>query len=166
MQSLKYFAPVGLIILFVLMGVALTAEGQSTFKGPTRQAATFDNFTFFSATTTSATSTNTTDGGGYLLTAGAKKLVWYFSRGGATGANTGSSKFEVECSPDGTNWYDFNRLFLTDTAQTASSTIWITAATSTVVASMDLEDHACYAVRAQVVEVTDGEHTAKAYAEF
>lgn len=123
--------------------------------------------TFFTATTTSATSTaNILREEQRLTVAGAKKVVFYFSRGGATGPNTGSSKFEVEVSPDGTNWYDFNRLFLTDVSQTATSTVWITAATSTVVASLDIEDSAFLYARCQVVEVTDGEHTCNGYAEF
>jgi hypothetical protein len=123
------------------------------------------NYTFFSATTTSATSTATTDGTGAFKVVGAKKLHFYFSRAWGAG-NSGSSKFEVEVSPDGTNWYDFGRLLLIDASQTASSTVWISAATSTVQASLDLEDTTFHSVRCQVVEVTDGSHTCAASIEF
>lgn len=123
--------------------------------------------TFFSATTTSATSTaNAFPEERVFDIAGAKKLVMFFSRGGATGPNTGQSRFEIEVSPDGVNWYDFSRMFLTDLSQTATSSVTVAAGTSTTMASVDLEDSGFKYLRCQVVEVTDGDHTCKAFAEF
>lgn len=160
----------GMLVLAIVFGSALHASKASAanvalqLTTPTPNSYQFENF--FTATTTSATSTNITGGGGYLPIAGAKHVTFYFSRGGAYSANTGSSKFEVEVTPDGTNWYDFSRLYLMDTSKTATSTVWITAATSTVVASMDLDNQTFFGVRCQVVEITDGEHTCKAAVDF
>src|SRR5262245_10072309 len=67
-------------------------------------------FSFFNATTTNATSTN--GAGGYFKIAGAKNVELYFSRGGATGPNTGSSRFSIQVSPDGSSWYDYNDLLV------------------------------------------------------
>ena len=163
---------VSALVLGFLIGLAIVlaivvprGQAEVNFSSET-QTQNYQTFNFLSATTTTATSTNLTGGGGYFKIAGAKKVSFYFSRGGANGANTGSSKFEVEVSPDGTNWYDFNRLMLPNTTQTASSTLWITAATSTVIANMDLDYGTFYGTRCQVVEVTDGEHTCTAAAEF
>lgn len=162
--------------LYALLAVAVVL-GASVLAGvaAATQATVFKNqptgdsryHTFFSATTTSATSTqNVLPEEQRLDIGGAKKLVMYFSRGGSTGPNTGVSRFEVEVSPDGTNWYDFSRMYLTDVSQTGTSSVSISAATSTTVASVDLEDSAFKYLRCQVVEVTDGDHTCKAYVEF
>lgn len=161
----KLFASLLVAGAFLVSVASVYAVNATVFKNNPVDESRYH--TFFTATTTSATSTaNILREEQRLTVAGANKVVFYFSRGGATGPNTGSSKFEVEVSPDGTNWYDFNRLFLTDVSQTATSTVWITAATSTVVASLDIEDSAFLYARCQVVEVTDGEHTCNGYAEF
>lgn len=167
MKNLKYFIPT-----FLLLCGAAFAVAEVNFNEPITPGS-YQTFNFFKgggstnlATTTSATSTNIAEGGGYMKIAGAKKVVFYFSRSGALGANTGISRFEVEVSPDGTNWYDHSRLFLMDKDQTATSSVSISAATSTTVAELDLEDGAFYGVRCQVVETTDGEHTCKAAAEY
>lgn len=82
------------------------------------------------ATTTSATSTNITayfdssgrrvDGSADLR--GAKKAVVYFSQGGITSANTGTSTFRVQTSRDNTNWVNYSML-ITDTTNTNSQTL-------------------------------------------
>lgn len=144
---------------------------------------TFQEYTFFAtstdqtsfATSTSATSTsidpwfdsNGRKDNGYFVVQGAEAVTFLFSRGDTTGeGNTGSSKFEVEVSEDGETWHDFERLYLTDISKTATSTVWITAATSTVIANMDIADGAFYAVRCVIEEVTDGEHSCKATARW
>lgn len=166
---------VGSILALALTYVAVSlllfspspVQSAQTYSAPVLKDS-FVNHTFFSATTTSATSTTASNRGDRTVRLdGANKATFYFSRGDAGGAgNTGSSKFEVEVSPDGSDWYDFNRLYLTDTSKTATSTVWITAATSTVVASMDLLDNTFHFARCQVAEVTDGEHTCTASIEY
>lgn len=174
---------VGLVVLAsaLLFGPFL-GLGAISSDIPSVTVDTQRNYEFFAsttapstvATTTSATSTNIvaffdTAGrkdNGYFVIAGAEEVTFYFSRGGATSANTGVSRFEVEVSDDGTNWYDFNKLVLNDVSGTGTTTASIVAATSTTIASMDLSNHAFYAVRCIVVETTDGEHRCRATAEF
>lgn len=160
------FVTISSVVIFT----ANLAYGKITRDITTQPAGRFQDHSFFQATTTTATSTNlSVPADGAFRIAGAKKVTFYFSRGGTTGANTGTSRFELEVSPDGTNWYDFNRMMVdntaTSTAWTSTSTA-ITAATSTVIVSMDLFRNTFYAVRCIVYETTDGEHTCKATAEF
>jgi len=146
-------------------------------------SAVYWNYNFFAsttgqtnyATTTTATSTDitpywTTDGrkdNGYIVISGAEKVTFFFSRGGAVSANTGTSTFKVQVSDDATNWYDYGNLnSATSTTPAALSTYSIEAATSTVPLSMDLTNDSFYAVRCIVVETIDGEHTCKASVEF
>ena len=108
------------------------------------------------ATTTDATSSP------YYIT-GANRVTFYFSRSGTFSANTGTSTFKVEVSPDGTNWFAYDKLFWTNqsgttTTMTRVTQVGITAATTTKMSSMDLADDSIYAVRCIVVEGTDGEH--------
>lgn len=122
------------------------------------------------STTTTATSTNitafmTSDGlyrTGALDITGAKKITMYFSRGGATNPNTGSTNFKIQVSDDGTNWYDYNRLLGSDVSATATSSAWITAATSTLIYGVDITNQSFQFLRCIVVETTDGEHACKA----
>lgn len=153
----------------------------------------FQTYTFFAsstvqtdyATTTSATSTDITayfasDGrkdNGYFLIAGAEEVTVYFQRGDTTGqGNIGTSTFFIQASPDGTNWYDYNKLI--DNVTNANSqnltrvgsVIFSAAAdynnaTATKAYSLSPED-AWYAIRCIVVEGTDGEHTCKASAKW
>jgi poly(3-hydroxybutyrate) depolymerase len=125
------------------------------------------------ATTTTATSTNNAVQDQQLLRiAGAKKVTVYFSRGWG-GGNSGSSIFSVQVSPNGDDWYYFNKLqenaTSTKAATSASFTnnvVTITAATSTVVRSLDLTTDSFYAIRCVVVETTDGSHSCTVTAEF
>lgn len=133
---------------------------------PTKQNELSAPKTLLNATTTSAYSTDISAGGGYAVIAGAKKVEFYFTRGGATGPNTGKSVFSVEVTPDGANWYSFNKLVGSDVSATATSTVSIVAATSTVTVGMNIDHDAFYAARCRVVETTDGEHTCKVQVEF
>lgn len=124
-------------------------------------------YTFLNATTTTATSTNNAIGDGAFKIAGAKNVNVFFSRGGATSANTGSTLFKVQVSPDNVTWYDYNVMtanVATTTYPTAQSSFTISAATSTTIAK--LRDLGWYSMRVIVVETTDGEHTVRASAEF
>lgn len=120
-------------------------------------------YTFFTATTTTAIST--TDGSVGLDLNCAKKVTFYFSRAWS-GGNAGMSIFDVDVSHDATNWYDYGSLKIADAAKTGSSTPYISAATSTVIASMDLEHSTFSQVRCNVTEVTDGSHTCIAQVEY
>lgn len=132
------------------------------------------NYNFFAtttsqttyATTTSATSTNITSywdangrkDSGYVVLAGAEKATFYFGRTGV-GGNAGSSRFKIQVSKDGTNWYDYGNLnSATSTSPTGLSSHLISAATTTDLLSMDLVKNTFYAARCIVVETTDGEH--------
>lgn len=111
------------------------------------------------ATTTNATSTSivtyTDDSGrrdnGSLVLKGADTATFYFTRNGAVDS-TATSTFEIEVSPDGTKWIDYNKLIsnVTNTNTedlTRVSSIEIVGATSTTMVSMDLQHDAFQAVR-------------------
>ncbi len=133
----------------------------------------------FYATTTTATSTNiaawTNSLGqidkGYFVIAGAEDVLFYFTRGDQTGVgNSGSTRFSVQVSPDGTNWFDYAELGQITTSNTADGyftrvgTTTLPAGTSTQMWIMD--DLNYYAVRCIVVKVTDGEGSCKASANW
>lgn len=152
--------------LFMLLGFAVYAVAEVNFS-TTTQEDSYQNFSFLSATTTTATSTNLTGGGGYATIAGATEVAFVFSRGGATGPNTGSTQFKVQVTPDGSNWYDYNTLFqnaATGTAPTTLASVTIAAATSSVVTYM--QNLGWYGVRCIAVETTDGDHTCSAAITF
>lgn len=171
------------IIVAIFVAVALafgaypsfggTFNSQSGTASPTSDRGVV-RYTFFTATTTNATSTNIVaaydaDGrydDGSLDVRGAKKITFTFARGGATGANTGLTRFEVE-GYDGANWVDLNRLITNDVSGTATSTFSTTvAATTTSLVSVDLSQHSVQKVRCIAVEFTDGDHSCSALAEF
>lgn len=146
------------------------------------QTGKFQTYTFFAtstvqtsfSTTTSATSTSITgwtnsqgqlDTGKFIV-AGAKRVEFYFKRTGVNG-NQGSSIFYVEVSPDGTNWYPYNKLYLNGATSTptAMERVVLTG-TTTQIAAMDVFRDTFMAVRCKVVEVTDGEHSCSASADF
>ena len=181
MKISKFIFPAAIAFVMFVTAFALysTVSAYLTADVPT-PVSQYRAKTFFAtttamtwyATTTSATSTNITayndDQGridnGALDIRGAESVTWYFSRGGKNGANTGSSRFNVQVSPDcaisGT-WYDYSKLMQATSTVTQSSAT-ITAATSTLVYTMDLraENYSC--ARVVVVETTDGDHAASA----
>lgn len=187
----------------IILGVAILGLGifgglqvlaAISLSDPTVTPQTFRNYTFFAsttaptytATTTSATSTNivsfvnsSVDGGldtGMFIVKGAKKITVYFQRGDTTGqGNTGTSTFRIQVTPDGTNWFDYNKLVQnigTSTIRMSTSTVNLSGsaninlATSTQIYSMDNLLDTFFAIRCIVVEATDGEHTCKASAEW
>lgn len=154
---------------------AFASHASTTSTTPTVTPYTYQQFTFFSATTTSATSTNLTGGGGYLDIRGAKNVILYFSRGDTTGqGNTGSSKFMVQVSPNGTDWYYWGSWFENASSTVGFSSLTLTASTftipagtSTLVETMNLNNTGGFlGLRCIVIETTDGEHTCKATATF
>ena len=168
----------GIVLLIGACGIYVTSVGAFTTADQPTPVDQLVNKSFFAtstattwyATTTSATSTeitayNDTNGrldSGKLDIRGAEQVTWYFSRGGKIGPNTGATRFEVEVSPDGTTWYDFNRLIGTDGSATATSTVTISAATSTTVVHMNLDYGGYMFARCIVVEITDGDHACAA----
>lgn len=141
------------------------------------------------ATSTTATSTNINNwidsngrvDKGYFVIAGAKVVNFLFQRGGLIEANTGTTTFSVQVTnkpePSESDWYDYGALKAIATSSTAD--IYFTRvantnagasntnnhlATSTSLYTMD--DLGWYAVRAIVVEGTDGEHSVRATAQY
>jgi hypothetical protein len=155
-----------LAAIALLFGATIT-YGAVTSKIANQATGYSQNYTFFTATTTAATSTTlaTSNDPGFFTIAGAKKVELYFSRA-ATSSNTGTSVFRVQVTPDGVNWYNFSTLIGTDVSATATSTVTISAATSTTVVSMDVLKNAFYAIRCVSTFTIDGTETCKAYAEY
>lgn len=173
-----------IVTIVVTIGYQVHA-GAVSVAGPT-QTAKFVTYDFFAsstdaaviATTTSAVSTSVVPGytsegiydDGTLLIAGAKRVTFYFGRGDTVGTgNSGSSLFTVEVTPNGTDWYNYNKLIqntATSSVPTSLSSITIAAATSTVITSLDTANFGFLKARCRVVETTDGEHRCRATAEF
>lgn len=152
-------------MLVVTAGVAL-ASGAIAFYTNTPSGGSYQHDVLLAATTTNATSTNVAGGGGYSVIAGAKRVTMYFGRGGVVQPNLGSTRFSVQVTPNGTDWYNFGRLILgTSTTQGAQDSI-IVSGTSTVQASLDLRTDTFDGVRCIALETTDGEHTCSAAIEF
>lgn len=155
-------AALAFVAVLLFAGVVFAAIAPTRFTNkPTGNS---ELYPFFTATTTNATSNVTFDGSGAFNIAGAKKVEVYFSRTGNNG-NQGASTFTIEGTPDGTNWYAFNKLVqATSTAMQATGVI--AQATTTITFGLNLDYDPFLAIRCKVVETTDGEHTCKAYAEF
>jgi hypothetical protein len=120
------------------------------------------------ATTTTATSTNITafmdntygryvDGS--FNTTGAKKVTMYFSRGGATHANTGSTVYTVQGTKDGSTWTNIDQLVSATSTSVSNALVQssasITAATSTLVFGLDLDYVSYKSIRCIVYDTTD-----------
>ncbi len=108
---------------------------------------------------------------GTLDLRGANHAEVYFTRGGAFGAQTtGTTTFTVEVTPDGTNWYTFNRLVsattsplstISNTSIQSSALIGDTDgvtldATTTQRFSLDLNNEVYLAARCKVVTTLNG----------
>ncbi len=176
------------LFLSVMAIMSLTSglvSGAISNDAPTVTPATFRTYEFFAsstvptliATTTSATSTSIvaftdTEGRldrGYFVIAGARKVQVYVNRTGNNG-NAGSGTFKIQVtklatsSADSAVWYDFSKM-VQSTSTTAQQFIGVSG-TTTAMFSLDNLIGGYYAMRCIVVEVTDGEHSCSAYAEF
>lgn len=164
-MKIKYLIPLVVLLVLGALGLMGYRPSDSSSLGAVNPDTTtmpsghFVSKTLLNAATTSATSTGT------LRIAGAKKVNAYFSRAYG-GGNSGSSLFTIEVTPDGDNWYAFNKLLGSDVSSTATSSVTIAAATTTVMVAMDLDHDAFYALRCKVVETTDGTHTCAVTAEY
>lgn len=175
-----------LVVVFSGYYIKTAVGGIVSTASPAVQAGTFRTYDFFAsstapstiATSTSATSTNITpyftsagtyDDGSFSIN-GAKKVTVYFTRGDVNGTgNTGHSTFRLQITPDGTNWYDWDRLaqnVATTTNAMATSTVTLTAGTTTRILGMDFRYETFKAMRCVVVEATDGSHQCRASAEW
>lgn len=102
-----------------------------------------------------------------IVIAGAKRITLLFTR---ANHSAGSSAFDVDVSLDGTTYVDFNKLIsnVTNTnAQTKTrvGSVSLAADGSTMVA-MDLENDCLYSMKVNVVETTDGTHSALVMLEY
>ncbi len=178
-------------LIFVVVAIVVTTIGIITFgvrpaAGQITSAVNgawgaYTNYTFFAttsaqtvfATSTNATSTNLTtyqdangrmDNGSFNI-AGAKRVTLFFSRAWLSGTNVGTSTFRIEATPDGTNWYTFNKL-----VQSTSTTVQATTAfsgTTTQAFSMQLTDETYKAIRCIAnVASTDGQNSCSAAASY
>jgi len=102
-----------------------------------------------------------------IVIAGAKRITLFLTR---ANHSAGTSTFDVDVSLDGTTYVDFNKLISNATntnAQTLTRVASVAlAANGTTAVSMDLENDAYYTMKLNVVEGTDGTHSATALIEF
>lgn len=126
-EKIVYIVAVGLALGFALIALGMYGHASGSISADT--SAISDKYRLYDlmasttaattvATTTTATSTNITayfDSSGRRIDGsvdmrGAKKVAFYFSQGGISHANTGTSTFYVQTSRDGTNWDYYNML--------------------------------------------------------
>jgi len=149
------FAVIVSIFLPAKIQAYLTKDVDYSFSDINR----FYHYTMFSATTTQATSTP-------IIIAGAAKTEVYFTRLGASNS-VATSTFNVQVSPDGTNWYDYNKLIsnVSNTngqTMTRVSSVSLVGATSTTIVALDLQfdtfrNLRCISTQASTtLETTDG----------
>lgn len=139
---------------------------------------TTTNQTVYSTTTT-ATSTNIigwfnssgVKDDGTVLLAGAKQVNFYFGRTGVNG-NQGSSAFQVQVTPNGTDWYYWDKWVenATSTINGAplsnnTATIKVTG-TSTITQGMVLTNDAYLKARCIANKTTDGENSCAATVQY
>lgn len=141
---------IAVLLFAMLVGVFtsthfLGAETSTTPENKTTLSQHFDTLTSFSATTSQATST------GYEIW-GVKRVTAYFTRNDGNAASTATSTFSIEVSPDGTTWYDYNKLIsnVTNTNSqdlTRVASVQIVGATSTTMVAVDLENDVFHSIR-------------------
>ncbi len=173
MHITKYIPGIVLAVVFLIaFSVVGVSVASITYQNPVQRDRVLAH-TFLSATTTSATSTSETriPANQTLRIEGAKKVTALFTHGGVATTSTGGAKFNLEVSTDGTTWHAFNKLVGADVSSTATSTVTIQGATSTVVVSMNLVNDTYRFMRCIVNELNaplgvDGESTCAAFAEF
>ena len=134
---------VSLVILGLLLGSFVYANTRDV-REPTQASGNYSHWTLVAETESSATSS-------ILDIKGAKKVEFYFIRNGDS-TSVATSTFEVEVTPDGTNWYDYNKLISNTTNSnsqelTRIETTTIIGATSTTIVAMDLEHDVFRGVR-------------------
>lgn len=101
-----------------------------------------------------------------FIVAGARKITLYFKRSNHA---AGVSTFDVDVSPDGDNYLDYNKL-ITNVANTNVQTpvraaSVVLSADGMAMATIDEAD-AIYSIKVNVVETTDGTHECWAVVEY
>lgn len=160
--------------LWMVYAVTQHAYGLQTADKLTRNEHHYISHKFFSATTTTATSTQDTTQDPTALgmdIKGAKKAVAYLTHGGTATTSTGGAVFKVQVSPDRVTWYDFSRLLGSDVSETATSSVTIQGATSTVRVALDLDNVTYEGLRCVSTEIntplgTDGEQSCDVWVQF
>jgi len=127
------YAGFALALFALLFTVVQAANVLDKRTGLSPNSEIYRHYTVLSATTTDATSDS-------LSIAGAKKVQAYFKYNDALG--TATSTFAIEVSPNGTDWYDYNKL-ISNVANANSETITRVASleavgTTTAMYSLDL----------------------------
>lgn len=124
------FALALFVLLFTVVEAANVLDKRT---GLSDDSEIYRHYTVLSAVTTDSTSDA-------LSIAGAKKVQAYFLYN--DGLGTATSTFSIEVSPNGTDWYDYNKL-ISNVANTNSQTITRVATdemvgTTTAMYSLDL----------------------------
>ncbi len=194
MQSIKRNFGLAVLCVALLATTLLILQSKIAFGNisvqETTASDTYEIYQFFAtstaqilaaATTTTATSSNITSwvdtngriDNGTVNIKGAKKATFYFSRGELFGGgNTGNTAFRVQVTPDGTNWYFWNKWMenatstINGTATSQSTGVFTLVGTSTVAATMVLDNDSFQAARLIINETTDGSHTAKVITQY
>ena len=177
----KTYKIIGSILaaIALLFGGAI-AYGAITAKVKTQDTGYVQTYQFFNNTSTTtvagltgATSTNAANINdvGHFVIAGAKRVDVFFQHGGVATTSTGTSTMSIQVSPDGTNWYAFNRLVSsTSTTPAIVPNSTLPAATTTEMYGLDLRTDAFYGLRCVIqyagASGKAGEQSCKAYAEF
>lgn len=121
---------------------------------------TFKVLTLLNALTASGSSEE-------IVIAGAKRITLFLTRADHA---AGTSTFDVDVSLDGTTYVDFNKLISNVTNTNAQNLTRVAsvalAANGTTAVSMDLEHDCYFTMKLNVVEATDGTHSATALIEF
>lgn len=145
----------------------------------------FQNYDFFVSSSTNTTLNSTTTSAtstsigivpyfdslgrldkGYMNINGARNVTFYF---GTVGSSTQSTVFSVQVSPDGTNWYNFNKLVQNVASTTnpgATISSQTVASTTVTIDSMDLRYDTFQAVRCIAVVTNAATSTCNASAAF
>lgn len=185
-QTFKtYRLPIILGAMFITLSLLINyqmAKATIATDVPTVTKDTYRVYEFFVAstspfaslaTTTNATSTNIIPffdasgrlDNGYFVIAGAKKVSVFFSRTtDLVNGNLGTSTFQVQVTPDGTTWYDFNKL--QESTSTVERQQYALEGTSTQRADADISIGTFFGMRCIVNEFTAGAHACKATANW
>lgn len=135
-NSLKTISAV--VLATLLVGVTFTFA--ATIEKMTSLSSSYESLNHFIAL--SAVDDSTTSSA--LSIAGAKKAQVYFAYTNPVGSGNGTSTFSVEVSPNGTDWYDYNKL-ISNVANTNSQDVTrvasvVMSATTSAMYALDLEN--------------------------
>lgn len=151
-----------LVILGIALGLILVYRAHIAFGGQSSDSValtsiyrTYDFFASTTAAATIATSTTATStninalldsngvwNNGAMDIRGAKKVDVYFTRGAALGGSMlGTSTYAIQVTPDGTNWYYFNRLVVSTSSPSSQiANMFIAASDPTMNTPITIDD--------------------------